>query len=77
MSQAVTFSKALPDSYSLEGYKKHFSDFHDWLSRSFSQHPVNTLVKERAKFIDHVLVQLWQIIIANWQCQNIKICQKN
>ncbi|HSG52008.1 MAG TPA: bifunctional uridylyltransferase/uridylyl-removing protein GlnD [Rheinheimera sp.] len=60
MSQAVTFSKALPDSYSLESYKKHFSDFHDWLSRSFSQHPVNTLVKERAKFIDHVLVQLWQ-----------------
>ena len=60
MSQAVTFSKALPDSYSLESYKKHFGDFHDWLSRSFSQHPVNTLVKERAKFIDHVLVQLWQ-----------------
>ncbi|MBU2114990.1 MAG: nucleotidyltransferase domain-containing protein, partial [Gammaproteobacteria bacterium] len=59
MSQAVTFSKALPDSYSLDSYKKHFAEFHDWLGRSFSQHPVNSLVKARAHFIDHVLVQLW------------------
>ncbi len=59
MSQAVTFSKALPDSYSLDSYKKHFADFHDWLSKSFAQHPVNSLVKARAGFIDDVLVQLW------------------
>jgi [protein-PII] uridylyltransferase len=59
MTQTVTFSKALPDSYSLESYKKHFADFHDWLGRSFSQHPVNALVKARARFIDEVLVQLW------------------
>lgn len=59
MSQAVTFSKTLPDSYSLDSYKKHFADFHDWLSKSFSQHPVNVLVKARARFIDDVLVQLW------------------
>lgn len=59
MPQTVTFSKALPDSYSLESYKKHFADFHDWLGRSFSQHPVNALVKARAYFIDEILVQLW------------------
>ncbi|PKM19220.1 MAG: [protein-PII] uridylyltransferase [Gammaproteobacteria bacterium HGW-Gammaproteobacteria-15] len=59
MTQTVTFSKALPDSYSLESYKKHFADFHDWLGRTFSQHPVNTLVKARAHFIDEILVQLW------------------
>lgn len=59
MSQAVTYSKALPDSYSLDSYKKHFADFQDWLGKSFSQHPVNVLVKARARFIDDVLVQLW------------------
>ena len=59
MSQAVTYSKALPDSYSLDSYKKHFADFQDWLGKSFSQHPVNVLVKARALFIDDVLVQLW------------------
>uniref|UniRef100_UPI0040484D96 nucleotidyltransferase domain-containing protein n=1 Tax=Rheinheimera sp. TaxID=1869214 RepID=UPI0040484D96 len=59
MSQAVSFSKALPDSYSLDSYKKHFAEFYDWLGRSFSQHPVNSLVKARAHFIDDVLVQLW------------------
>lgn len=59
MIQAVTYSKALPDSYSLDSYKKHFADFQDWLGKSFSQHPVNVLVKARARFIDDVLVQLW------------------
>lgn len=59
MSQAVTYSKALPDSYSLDSYKKSFADFHDWLSKSFALYPVNALVKARAHFIDQVLLQLW------------------
>lgn len=59
MSQAVTYNKPLPEHYSLSGYKKYFADFHDWLGRNFAQHPVNTLVKAKAHFIDRVLVQLW------------------
>ncbi|MDX3774490.1 [protein-PII] uridylyltransferase [Chromatiaceae bacterium AAb-1] len=60
MPQVVSFSKTLPPVYSLDSYKKHFADFHDWLSRSFNHYPVNQLVKARAIFIDEVLIQLWQ-----------------
>lgn len=59
MPKIATFSKPLPVTYSLDGYKKHFADFHDWLVRLFDQQPVNVLVKARAHFIDDVLVQLW------------------
>lgn len=59
MPKIATFSKPLPVTYSLDGYKKHFADFHDWLVRLFDQQPINVLVKARAHFIDDVLVQLW------------------
>ena len=59
MSQVLSFNRPLPERYSLDAYKKHFADFQDWLGKSFSQHPVNVLVKARARFIDDVLVQLW------------------
>lgn len=59
MSQVVLFSKALPPVYSLDAYKKHFAEFHDWLVRSFNEYPIAQLVKARAGFIDEVLIQLW------------------
>ncbi|WP_333606545.1 [protein-PII] uridylyltransferase [Arsukibacterium sp.] len=60
MTQVISFNRALPASYSLESYKKHFAEFHDWLIRSFDTQPINNLVKARARFIDQVLVELWQ-----------------
>ncbi|MDX1677527.1 bifunctional uridylyltransferase/uridylyl-removing protein GlnD [Arsukibacterium sp.] len=60
MTQILQFNRSLPASFSLEHYKKHFSEFHDWLERSFEHQPINGLVKARARFIDNVLIQLWQ-----------------
>ena len=60
MTQTLQFNRSLPASFTLENYKKHFNDFHDWLVRSFEHQPINGLVKARARFVDTVLSQLWQ-----------------
>jgi len=60
MNMALAFNKSLPGLCTLDSYKKHFADFNDWLKNAFEHQTIATLVKARARFIDEVLVSLWQ-----------------
>lgn len=57
---AITFAQPVPGQFTLDSYKKHFSDFLDWLKQSVATQSVATLVKARAGFIDQILCQLWR-----------------
>lgn len=60
MMTAITFAQPVPGQFTLDSYKKHFSDFLDWLKQSVATQSVATLVKARAGFIDQILCQLWR-----------------
>jgi [protein-PII] uridylyltransferase len=60
MMTAITFAQPVPGQFTLDSYKKHFSDFLDWLKQSVATQSVATLVKARAGFIDKILAQLWR-----------------
>ncbi len=60
MTTAMVFDKTVPGQFTLDGYKKHFGDFLDWLKVASITAPVAHLVRARAAFIDDVLRQLWQ-----------------
>lgn len=60
MSTALAFDKTIPSQFTLDSYKKYFSDFLDWLNIAADSHTVASLVRERAHFIDEVLQALWQ-----------------
>ncbi len=60
MTTAMVFEKTVPGQFTLDGYKKHFSDFLDWLKVASASQSVATLVRARARFIDEVLQQLWR-----------------
>lgn len=60
MNQLTVFNTTLPVSYSLEAYKKLLADFHNWLDQIFEHQHISHLVKARARFIDSILLQLWQ-----------------
>ena len=57
---AIKFAQPVPGQFTLDSYKKHFSDFLDWLKHSVATQSVATLVKARASFIDQILTQLWR-----------------
>lgn len=60
MNMALAFNKSLPGLCTLDSYKKYFAEFNDWLKNAFEHQTVGNLVKARARFIDEVLVSLWQ-----------------
>ncbi len=60
MNMALAFNKSLPGLCTLDSYKKYFAEFNDWLKNAFEHQTVGSLVKARARFIDEVLVSLWQ-----------------
>jgi len=60
MMTAIKFAQPVPGQFTLDSYKKHFSDFLDWLKHSVATQSVATLVKARASFIDQILTQLWR-----------------
>jgi len=60
LSQVLSFNRPLPERYSLDAYKKHFAEFQEFQARAFHSQPINALVKARARFVDEVLLQLWQ-----------------
>ncbi|WP_333797646.1 [protein-PII] uridylyltransferase [Rheinheimera sp.] len=59
MSTALAFDQTIPGHFTLDGYKKYFSDFLDWLKIAADSHTVASLVRARARFIDEVLQALW------------------
>lgn len=60
MTTAISFEQTVPGQFTLDSYKKYFSDFFDWLKVASKTQSVNSLVKARARFIDDVLCQLWR-----------------
>lgn len=60
MMTAIKFAPPVPGQFTLDSYKKHFSEFLDWLKQSVATQSVSALVRARAAFIDQILTQLWR-----------------